>query len=305
MKIAIIGAGAMGCLFGALLKESGADVHLLDIAVDHVAAINRRGLTLEHEGCRRRVTIPATTRSQDIGPVELAIVFVKSTATGAAVKNSLGLLGAQSLVLTLQNGLGNPEIIAEHIPAGRVLAGTTAQGATLLGPGAILHAGTGITRLGFWQKNGAGAIEPVLDLMNAAGIETEVVDDVRALVWNKLLINIGINAITALTGIRNGQLPELAVTREISRMAVREAQAVAQSLGIAVMPDAAEHVFAVARATGANRSSMGQDVDARRLTEIGTINGKIVELARRQGLDAPVNFTLTALVETLQTHYPE
>ena len=304
MKIAIIGAGAMGSLYGALLKEAGAQVWLLDIWAEHVDAINSRGLAVERDGQTRRVEIQAVTGFGDIpGPVDLVIIFVKSGATAKAAQTAAKLMGDHGLVLTLQNGLGNADAIAGHVPADRILAGTTAQGATLMGPGAIRHAGTGPTLIGFWSGGSPKALIPLADLMIAAGIETELMEDVRALIWNKLIVNVGINAITALTGIKNGQLLDQDSTRELCRRAVAEAEAVARSLDIAVMTDAAEHVFQVARATGPNRSSMGQDVDNRRRTEIDTINGAVSRLAVEQGLDAPVNFALTALVKTLQSHY--
>jgi 2-dehydropantoate 2-reductase len=146
-------------------------------------------------------------------------------------------------------------------------------------------------------------VRATAELLTAATIQTEVMDDVEALVWNKLLVNVGINAIVALTGIRNGQLLDLEDTRELSRLAVEEALAVAAAKGIAVRQDAVEHCRWVAEQTGKARASMGQDVDARRLTEIETINGVVVRLGRELGLETPVNFALTALVKTLQAHY--
>ena len=125
----------------------------------------------------------------------------------------------------------------------------------------------------------------------------------RSVLWNKLLINIGINAITALTTIKNGQILDLEITRELSRNAVEEAMKIAGQMNIKVREDAVEHVYAVAEATAVNRSSMGQDVDNKRQTEIGTINGFIVRQAKRLGMQAPVNQTLTALIQTLEYHY--
>lgn len=303
MKIAIVGAGAMGSLFGALLREAGADVCLLDIWQAHVDAINEHGLAVESGDQTRTVQLAAHTRSEEIGQADLVIIFVKSTVTSAAAETSAKLVGKTGRVLTLQNGLGNAEIIARHIDADRILAGTTAQGATLLGPGAIRHAGGGITRIGLWSGNGLAAVRPVADLFNTAGIETELIPEIKPLIWNKLLVNVGINAITALTGIKNGELLDLEATRELCKMAVDEAETVARALGINVMDNAVAHVFEVARATGPNRSSMGQDVDQGRLTEIGKINGKVAELAKANGIPAPVNTVLSALVETLQAHY--
>ncbi|MCG6909868.1 MAG: 2-dehydropantoate 2-reductase [Deltaproteobacteria bacterium] len=303
MKIAVVGAGAMGSLFGGLLAEAGAEVWLVDIWSEHVDAVNDRGLTIERDGRVRTVRLQATMDPETVGESDLTIVFVKSTQTEAAARTAKALAGRDGLVLTLQNGMGNADRIAREVEPGHVIAGTTSHGATMLGPGSIRHAGSGLTTIGMWHRQNTHKAEQVAAFFSGAGIETDVSADVRSIVWGKLLINVGINAITALTGIKNGQLLDLPATVALSRAAVEEAIAVAEAQQIAVRPDAVEHVLEVARATGANRSSMGQDVDNRRMTEIGAINGVVVEEAERLGLPAPVNRTLTALVETLQANY--
>jgi 2-dehydropantoate 2-reductase len=295
----------MGSLFGALLAESGNEVWLYDVWAEHVETINKKGLTIEREGKSRTLRIKATTDPLKIGTAGLVIIFVKSTHTASAAETASGLAGSDGVVMTLQNGMGNADILSEFIDPDRVLAGTTSHGATMLGPGSIRHAGIGATTIGAWAETEQGRqrARSTGDVFTRIGIETEAVDDVRSVLWNKLLINVGINAITALTAIKNGQILELDITRELSRTAVEEAMNIARKLKIAVREDAVDHVYAVAQATAANRSSMGQDVDQKRPTEIGTINGFIVREARRLGLRAPVNETLTALVETLQHHY--
>jgi 2-dehydropantoate 2-reductase len=303
MKIAMIGAGAMGSLFGTLLAEAGETVTLLDIHKDHVDAINTHGLLIEKGGQRRTVRIPATTDAERIGPVDLALVFVKSTHTADAAQTATRLAGKTGLVLTLQNGMGNAEMLAKALDPERVNAGTTAHGATFLGPGAIRHAGEGETVIGPWTATGKGGAETIAGLFNGAGIATRAVADVHSVLWAKLFVNVGINAITALTGIKNGQLLDLEQTRQLAREAVNEAVAVARVQGIAIQGDPVEKVVQIAESTGPNRSSMGQDVDQRRLTEISAINGFVVRMAKQAGIAVPVNRTLTALIETLQAHY--
>ena len=305
MKIAVVGAGAMGSLFGAMLAEAGNEVWLYDVWVEHVQTINKNGLTIEREGQTRTLSIAATATPEQIGQAQLVIIFVKSTHTASAAETARKLAGSDGAVMTLQNGMGNADILSEVIDPERVLAGTTSHGATLLGPGSIRHAGVGATTIGAWAETEPGRerARKLSDFFTKIGIETEAVDDVRSVLWNKLLINIGINAITALTTIKNGQILDLEITRELSRNAVEEAMKIAGQMNIKVREDAVEHVYAVAEATAVNRSSMGQDVDNKRQTEIGTINGFIVRQAKRLGMQAPVNQTLTALVETLQHHY--
>ena len=305
MKIAVIGAGAMGSLFGALLAGADNEVWLYDVWQEHVQAINQEGLSIEREGQTRMVRLHATTEPDQIGPAELTIIFVKSTQTRTATLTAQQIAGSDGSVMTLQNGMGNADVIAEVIEPGRILAGTTSHGATMLGAGRIRHAGIGATTIGVWADTEPGRRRAgqLADFFNQAGIETEAVDDVRSVVWNKLLINIGINAITALSGIKNGQILDLEITRELSRTAVEEAMTVARAREIKIMDDAVDIVFKVAEATAVNRSSMGQDVDNKRQTEIAAINGFIVREAKKLGIEAPVNLALTALIKTLQSHY--
>jgi 2-dehydropantoate 2-reductase len=307
MKITIVGAGAMGSLFGALLAEGGHEVWLYDIWQDHIDALKLNGLEIEREGHTRNVRLNAASDPRQIGESELVLIFVKSTQTISAAESAALLAGRNGWVMTLQNGMGNAETIAKYTPANRILAGTTAHGATMLKAGSIRHAGTGPTTVGMW----AGGVKEfqiarqIADQFTQAGIESAAVEAVRPVIWDKLLVNVGINAITALTGIKNGQILDLESTRELSRAAVEEAASVARAQGIEIRKDPAAHVFQVAAATAANRSSMGQDVDHRRPTEIKAINGFVVREAQRMGIAAPVNQALTALVETIQAHCRE
>ena len=303
MKIAIIGAGAMGSLFGGLLGASGADVRLLDVWAEHVQAINEKGLSIEWEGKTRTIAVRATVDPAEIDTVDLILIFVKSTQTRVAAEIAEKLADEKTLVMTLQNGMGNADTMARVMDPDRIIAGTTAHGATMLGPGHIRHAGRGATIIGMWDGSGNSRLKKVVDLFTGAGIEIETKTDIREIIWEKLLVNVGINAITALTHIKNGRLLDLDVTRDLCRAAVEEAETVARSLGIPVRNDIVEHVYHIAEATGGNRSSMGQDVDHGRITEISTINGAVVSAARKAGIPVPVNQTLTALVETLQAHY--
>ncbi len=303
MNITVIGAGAMGSLFGGIMAESGHDVKLLDIWADHVNAINEKGLSIEYEDQTRNISVKAFTSPDNIPESDLVIIFVKSSQTADAAETAHKLLSDKGFILTLQNGMGNADIIADIADCAGVLAGTTSHGATMLGPGRIRHAGRGATILGLWNKGDHETVGHIVKTMSMAGLETYYNADIKKVIWEKLLVNVGINAITALTGIRNGQILDMKVTRELSEDAVREAMKVAMALGIKVREDAAEYTLEIAEATAGNRSSMGQDVDNHRITEIGAINGAVVAAADKLDIPVPVNKTLVALVETLQAHY--
>jgi len=305
MKIAIVGAGAMGSLFGALMAEGGHEVWLCDVRHEHINAVKKNGLKIEFEGKTRNIRLNAADNPQQIGESDLVLIFVKSTQTRPAAETGARLLGPKGIVMTLQNGMGNADIIAEYISPNRIVAGTTAHGATMLAAGSIRHAGTGPTTIGMWAggKKEIQSARQIADLLCGVKIKCDAVEDVRPVIWDKLLVNVGINAITALTGIKNGQLLDLDLTRELSRAAVEEAAAVARALGIEIREDPTAHVFQVAAATAVNRSSMGQDVDHHRPTEIDAINGFVAREARRMEIATPVNRALTALIRTLEEHY--
>jgi 2-dehydropantoate 2-reductase len=293
----------MGCLFGGLLTEAGVDVQLLDLWPEHVRALNEQGLSITRDGEARVIRVQAFTDPAEIRETDLALIFVKHAQTREAAETAMRLLGDRGYLLTLQNGMGNAEIITEVAGPGRVVCGTTAQGAMRLGPGRIQHSGVGKTIIGMWEQERLPIVDELAALFAGAKISTAVEDDIRPVIWSKLFVNVGINAVTALTNTRNGQLLDLDDTRDLVKAAVTEAMQVAASLHVKVAEDALQKVFAIARATASNRSSMGQDVDRNRPTEIDAINGYIVRRAGELGLEVPVNQTLTSLIKTMQQHY--
>jgi 2-dehydropantoate 2-reductase len=302
MKIGIIGSGAMGSLFGGRLSLSGCDVVLYDIFREHVEAISDRGLAVEDAGTGA-VTVARPRASTDPRAIEgsdLLIIFVKSTATLDAARQFAPLARPDAIVLTLQNGLGNEEILKRHFGPARTAAGVTSQGATFLGPGRIRHAGRGPTHICMADgKN--DKLTPVCAAFEAAGFETHVSADVASLVWSKLVINVGINALTAITNQLNGGLLESEDTRAIMADLVDEAVAVARARGVPLLhEDPLAVVFDVARKTGANRSSMLQDFDRRRASEIEVMNGAIVREAGLAGVAVPVNTTIARLVRAME-----
>jgi 2-dehydropantoate 2-reductase len=301
MRVAVVGAGAMGCLYGGHLTEADVDVSLVDVWREHVDTINAKGLHMTGVSGDRVVHVPATTDPETVGEVDLVLLFVKSYDTAQAVRDSGSLIGSDTYVLTLQNGLGNLETITEAVGAGRVLGGTTSHGSTLVGPGEIRHTGVGPTVIGALDRSSRSMAEKTAETFNEAGLQTRVSDDVRDDIWGKVLVNLGINALTALTGLRNGQLLEFPELRRLMRLAVEEGMRVAEADGVDLgLLDHVAHVYEVVEATGANRSSMLQDVDRGRRTEIDALNGAVVGLGEKMGVETPVNRALTALVKGLE-----
>jgi len=301
VKIAIIGAGAMGSLFGGRLALAGEEVWLLDVWEEHVRTINDKGLSIASPAGDTVARPKATTKPEDIGTAELVIVFVKSTATAKAAETAAALLGPDTAVLTLQNGYGNAETIAAAVGAARVIAGTTAQGATLLGPGRIMHAGGGETHIGELGGGLTERLQKIAACLSKAGIATIADDNVASLIWGKLIVNVGINALTGITGLKNGELADHEETRQVLALAVEEAVRVADAAGVKLpYGNPVEKVLAVAVATAQNRSSMLQDLSGGRMTEIEAINGALVREGERFGVETPVNRVLTLLIKALE-----
>jgi 2-dehydropantoate 2-reductase len=236
---------------------------------------------------------------------DLVMICVKSYKTREAGGSVVSMIGPDSKVLTLQNGIGNIEILEEIFGPEKVLGGVTAEGATLLGPGRIRHAGQGDTIIG--PSGGPESlVEKTVLALNKAGFKSRSEKNVQNLIWGKLIINVGINALTAITGLKNGRLPEFQGTKRVLTEAVKEAVTVAEARGIELpYPDPVDRVIGVCQATAGNIASMLQDVLKQRMTEIEAINGAIVREGEDMGIPTPVNQTLAHLVQTIQESYKE
>ena len=301
MELLIIGAGAMGGLFASLLAPHAA-VTLLTTNQEHAAVMGGHGLTLvDLDGATRRVPVRVLTDPQDYGRrADLVLVCTKTRATAQAAATARDLLAADGLALTLQNGLGNLEQLVAAVGAQRAAAGVTSQAATLLAPGRVRHAGSGPTVLGI-PPGREEAITAVAGLFTRAGLETRISDDVDSLLWSKLIVNVGINALTALLRVPNGVLAQTPECDLLMARAVAEAVAVARALSIGLDGERQlERVREVCLRTADNRASMLQDILRGRPTEIDAINGAVVARGRQAGVDTPVNLLLTQLVRALE-----
>jgi 2-dehydropantoate 2-reductase len=303
MKISIIGSGAMGSLFGGSLALAGQDVVLYDVYKEHVDKINADGLSIE-DAATGQVTLVHPKASADpksVAGSDVLIIFVKSTTTEEAAATFEAFAKPGTIALTLQNGLGNEEILRKHFGASRTAAGVTSQGATFLGPGKIRHAGKGPTHMSMADGDQA-KLKALAAALTAAGFETYVDDAVASMVWSKLIINVGINALTALLGVTNGKLLDYPDIKAIMADLVGEALAVAKARGIKLTyADPLATVYDVAAKTGANFSSMLQDFQKNRASEIDFMNGAIVREGKALGIPVPVNETMARLVRTLDS----
>lgn len=298
MKIGIIGSGAMGSLYGGILAEVGNEVHLIDVFEAHIDKINKDGLCIVKDGNERYIkNIKATKDPDEVGVVDLAIVFVKSTITDIAVKGNSSILDEKTTVLTLQNGLGNIEKINQAVDAHQIIAGASTNGGSMIEPGKVNHAGSGGTIIG--EIDGK-VTDRIKSLCHALDLEElgpcSISENVMGLIWDKLLVNVGINPLTALTGLKNGELLDYEESVEILESLVEEGIEVAKASGIEISNQDAENCKDVCKKTAENTSSMLADVQNKRRTEIDNINGAIVREGKKFNIDTPANKMITKLV---------
>ncbi|MCU0614279.1 MAG: 2-dehydropantoate 2-reductase [Desulfobacterales bacterium] len=301
MKIAIIGAGAMGSIFGSMLSKVS-EVSLIDINQDHVEAIRKNGLKVENmDGSSSTFNLMITNRPEKLSDrVELAIVFTKSCNTRDAAHTARAILDPRGVALTLQNGIGNLEVIQDVLGPDNAIAGVTSHGGTFLGPGNVRHAGIGPTQIANMPSKKI-LIEKICQIFNAAGIDTSLSDNVNSLIWGKLIINVGINALTAICRVPNGVIGKTSECVDIMKEAVSEAVAVADASGV-MLPydDPVAQVKKVCEATAANRASMLQDILRGARTEIGAINGAIIDRAQALEISTPVNRFLYRVIKAIE-----
>lgn len=297
MKIAVIGSGAMGSLFAARLSDL-VDICMLGSWREQLSTVNQSGILLIHpSGLESRHRFSATTSVDEVGKSDIALILVKGWQTENAADNARKVLTRNGLALTMQNGLGNLETVADVVGPARAVLGVTSEGATMIRPGVVRHAGAGQTFLAV-TKSASERLAKLKELFQAAGFESALVDDPQTLVWAKLAVNAAINPLTALLRVPNGFLLKHAVTRSVMSQAAEEAAAVAAAQGIALpYVSAAGRAIEVARATATNWSSMAQDMARGTPTEIHSICGAIVDYGDRYDVATPLNRALLYLIK--------
>lgn len=302
MKVAIIGPGALGCLLAARFRLAGEEACLVDYRSERAEFLTQQGLLLRTpQGNDTKVKVQAKLAGE-VGPVDLAILTVKTHQTSSAVQALPLLLSAGGLALTLQNGLGNLEEMARVMGQARLLGGASILGATKLREGEVLQAGLGPTSIGPppGSRITPAEVEAVAALFRRAGFPCRVRSDIEAALWEKLLVNVGINPLTALLQVKNGDLLNIPPAWELAVAAATEAQAVARTCGISLTVDPEARLREVCTATAANRSSMLQDVTAGRRTEIEALNAQVAARGESHGVPTPVNQALTQLIRALE-----
>lgn len=296
MEILILGTGALATFFATRLGRAGHSVSMLGTWQHGIEALRREGARLaEADGFEQAVPVHATSDPDEVRGARFALVLVKAWQTERAARQLARCLAADGLALTLQNGLGNREILARELGADHTALGVTTSGATLLGPGLVRPGGEG--KISLERKQ---ALAPLVRALEAAHFRVESVPDAEALAWGKLVVNAAINPLTAILRIPNGGLIQNPSARALMAGLAREVAAVAGAEGIHLpFPDPVQAAEEVARQTAANHSSMLQDVLRGAPTEIDAICGAVAERGARNGTATPINSTCWQLVRTL------
>jgi len=297
MDCAVLGGGAMGTLLAGRLAGTSADVTLIDTHPAHVRTINTDGITIETTtGTTETASLEATTEPETLEAVDLLVVCVKRYDTADALASATAVYDDTTTVLTLQNGIGTVETLTEFVAVEQLIVGTTAHGATVVGPGRVRHAGTGATTVGQVTDTEDDTVDAVASLLSAAGFDAEIAEDIDVAVWRKLLVNIGINAATALARVPNGALVDTEPGTRLLEGAVSEGIAVANAEGIPLSEELVAETKTVARQTASNTSSMRQDLEDGSQTEIESLHGELLARADAHDIDVPVNRTLCDLI---------
>lgn len=307
MKIVMLGAGALGSTIGGTLAIGGNDVHFVDMWQEHVDLINKDGLHMTNEKEDWYVRVDARTTADTIGEADLVIVLVKSFATKQAVEQlkQTNVIGKNTLVMSLQNGLGNEETIASVIGSENVISGKTYVGGRLIQAGYISAGVQGKwTYIGEMNGEITDRIQTVCNVFNDAGLLCEVSDNIKGLIWDKLLINVAAGALCGITRLPYGPLYEEDYIKDVAVAAIQEGIQVAKAAGVVLKSEDPQYPWVAASEglPGTFKTSILQSLELKRPTEIDFINGSIVEWGKKYGIATPVNQTLVACVKGIEKY---
>jgi 2-dehydropantoate 2-reductase len=305
MKTAVIGAGAIGSLFGSLLKANNFDVCLFDRDIKKIEYIKKNGIELvvPVTGEKKRIFPEAFSELQEIKSCDYYLFCVKSYSTEIAASEIASIASENSIAVTFQNGMGNIEKIQKYFPDKSIAAGTTSEGATFLPPGTVVYGGKGKTSVSMITSD-RSRLNPLINALNRSGLNAEISSDFRKDIWRKLIINAAINPVTAVMKLQNKYICESEYLRAVSDLIIEEAVKTAEAEGIYFNPDEIKaEVYSVAQKTGENRSSMLQDIENSRKTEIDFISGAVADKAKNFSLNTPANIFMQNIIKVLESKH--
>jgi 2-dehydropantoate 2-reductase len=300
MQFAVIGAGNIGCLYGGNLARIGEQVSLIDIWEEHIDQIQAHGLQMDGLHGTFTVSLGATTDPGGAPKADVALICVNSYATEAAAHSAKRVLKDSGYALTLQNGLGNIEILSQVLGEGKVMAGLTFHSADTSGPGKVSHTNHGPTYLGELDGSRSPRLLALGEILDRAGMNPVLEEDIMATIWGKFVHNCGINAICAITDLRPGHIREVPAVDEFQTQIINEVLALVKAKGITLLDSNPLETIKAYCAKKFHRVSMVQHLERGQLTEIDALNGFVVRESKKLGLSAPYNDALSKLIKGLQ-----
>jgi 2-dehydropantoate 2-reductase len=327
IRIGFIGAGSIGSLFGGYIANIESDLFELDVKFfclgDHANAINQEGLEIvKNQTVQTITTIHAYEDEKSLEEIiktdpsfrfDFIFLTVKTYDIEKAVTQYQNLIKVSNSIVLLQNGIGNEDVVSKYVPKSKIIRAVTTNGAFLREPGKVIHTGEGLTKIGMAfaqdlilneeeRKIGESNIELLLDLLRLTGFETLITENIIKESWEKVFVNVGINAFGALTRLRNGELLEFEGIKRLMGEAIKEAIQIAKLKNVELIEkDYVALTYEVARKTAENKNSMFQDILNGNLTEIDFINGRILTYATELGVKVPINELITYLIKGLET----
>ena len=308
LKVAVLGAGAMGCLFGGLLAEKGLNVILIDVWKEHVEAINKNGLKMDGHGGDRFIKVKATTDPLTVGIVDAVIVMCKATVLEPALNSIKNIIGEKTVFMSFQNGFGHEAIMQKIVGVEKVLGGTTTQASNILGPGHIMNHAALPSWIGEYEGGMSERVKEVADTFTAYNLETIAADDVKKRKWMKLFALTAIGPLSAIFDLHHTDLyinnSANNVSRSLGKEIILETRQVALADGVEVSEDECLFMFnKIVDSNQTNKSSMAFDVQYKRKTEIDFISGVVSILGKKHGIKTPLNDLMYKMIKVKEGMY--
>ena len=302
LNVAVLGAGAMGCLFGGLLAEKGLKVTLIDVWKEHIDAINKNGLKMDGFGGDRFIKINATNDPKSISPVDVVIVMCKATALEQALINAKNIVGDKTVLMSFQNGIGHEAIMQNIVGVDKVLGGTTTQASNILGPGHIKNHASLPSWIGEYEGGLSDRVKDIAETFTAHGLETIASDNVKKRKWMKLFALTAVGPLSAIFDMHHTELyvtnKESKLARELGKQIILETRKVAQADGVEVSEDECLEMFLkIVDSNQTNKSSMAFDIQYKRKSEIDFINGSVSKIGKKHGVPTPLNDMLYKIIK--------
>ncbi len=307
-KVAVLGAGAMGCLFGGLLAEKGMDVILIDVWKEHIDAIKKNGLKMDGYGGDRIIKIKATTDPKSLGQFDAIIIMCKATALEQALLNAKNIIGDKTVLISFQNGIGHEAIMQKIAGIDKVLGGTTTQASNILGPGHIKNHASLPSWIGEYEGGMSERVRDLAETFTAHGLETIASENVKKRKWMKLFALTAVGPLSAIFDLNHTELyitnNQQKLARSLGKQIILETRKVAKADGVDVSEDECLEMFnKIVNSNQTNKSSMAFDILYKRKSEIEFINGSVSQIGKQHGVETPLNDLLYQMIKIKEGMY--